>query len=58
MTKTIMYCDRCGAEVEYPLTHKYEIRKMSGEDSLDLCQRCHDEFAKWLEEADNETKSQ
>ena len=55
MTKTIIYCDRCGAEVEYPLTHKYEIRKMSGEDSLDLCQKCNDEFAKWLEQADNVT---
>ena len=58
MEKTKYYCDRCGAEVIYPLSTRYKLllnRKKrlitfdKYEDKcLDLCQDCYNSLEHWM----------
>lgn len=55
MEKKTYYCDRCGAEVQYPLSTSYNIIKRKlfildkrFGDTLDLCQDCYDSLEQWM----------
>jgi hypothetical protein len=58
MVKKIVYCDRCGKEVQYPIIAKarlYGGKKMTRlelteDERIDLCQSCIDSLAEWLHE--------
>ena len=60
MTKTIVYCDRCGEEVIYPIQTRYKVRDKfatiydNGEcsgDYLDLCEKCCNDLEKWVKQS-------
>ena len=58
MEKTKYYCDRCGAEIIYPLSTRYNLllnRKRRlidfdkhNDDCLDLCQECYNSLEHWM----------
>lgn len=62
MEKKTYYCDRCGAEVIYPLSTRYNLlfnRKRIlifdkyKDECLDLCQDCYISLNHWIKRSNN-----
>ena len=58
MVKEIIYCDRCGKEVEYQRNNRgfrfhvfklIKLRSSHPEEHLDICQSCYDSLKEWWE---------
>ena len=62
MTKEVVYCDRCGKRVKYPISTRYMLfgktkifslfdkHKTEDDGRLDLCQACCDSLVEWVKE--------
>lgn len=55
MVKQIIYCDRCGKEVKYPLINLLKICNLKQE-PIDLCQECSDNLNFWMKNTDKYCK--
>ena len=51
MTKEIVYCDRCGNEIQYPIQAHYRLYKGGKDERIDLCQSCIDSLGNWLHDS-------
>ena len=58
MKKEIIYCDRCGENIEKNKTkgeaiglylYKFKACKFGNEEKLDLCDKCKISLKEWLE---------
>lgn len=41
-------CDRCKAEIVYPVKRKLFLSALRSEGGLDLCNSCYDELTTWF----------
>lgn len=48
MRVEMVLCDRCKAEINYPVKRKLYLSAMRSEGGLDLCNSCYDELCTWF----------